>query len=426
MEFDFEKATSFIKNIKEDYEKKPLYKSRYFYNDTELKYFDIKWFNFKNNVDLSRHLWVKTRELEELRIDWVIPTYEWLCYYDWWREWYYNLLDKTKFLRPNNNPRINPNIEFLIKNLCNNQSDNIEYLLKSIIYKYTHLNDVFIPAIIFHWVGGSWKWLFMKLLWKIFWEKNTQIWLTQDNMESKFSVYSWQKLVVEFKEVSVENTVKWKRNMNKLKTIIMEDKIMIEKKWQDPVTVDNIAWFILSSNENKPVHLDGKDSWNRRFSIIRTWWKIENWKEIEEAINNEENIESFLAYLFNKFPNIQEETRILCLDNADKKELERRSETTANLFFQWFEEEYKDINIISNQERDCLIFIYRNEIWDIDDYDDSYKAKFFNANLSVKYEVVNKIIRDKKQRWYEIKKKGRPFTKEESEKILKYNNIICN
>jgi phage/plasmid-associated DNA primase len=58
--------------------------------------------------------------------------------------------------------------------------------------------------------------------------------------------------------------------MNKLKALIMEDKIMIEKKGQDAITVENIAWFIMSSNENKPVHLDNKDSGNRRFSIIKT------------------------------------------------------------------------------------------------------------------------------------------------------------
>jgi hypothetical protein len=102
--------------------------------------------------------------------------------------------------------------------------------------------------------------------------------------------------------------------------------------------------------------------------------------------------------LFKKFPNIQNETSILALDNEDKKELEKRSETTANLFFQWLEEEYKDINLITIQEREALVFMYRNEIGDIDDYDESYKAKYFNANLSVRYELVNKVIRDKKCR----------------------------
>jgi hypothetical protein len=65
---DFEKATSFINKKKEEYEKKLLYKDRYFYNDTELKYFDIKGFNFKQNIDLARHLCLKPKDLEELRI----------------------------------------------------------------------------------------------------------------------------------------------------------------------------------------------------------------------------------------------------------------------------------------------------------------------------------------------------------------------
>lgn len=416
---DFEKANSFIESVKEKYEKKAIYKERYFYDNKQMKYFDIVWFNFKNNVDLARHLMIKPKELEELRVAWVLPTYQGICYLDWWKEGYYNLLKKENILKPNNNPNIHPLIESLIKNLCNNKKENIDYLLKSILYKYTHLNDVYIPAVIFHWVGWSWKGLFVKLLSQIFWEENTQTWLTQDNMDSKFSAYSWQKLVVEFKEIMVENTIKWKKNMNKLKALIMEDKIMIEKKGQDAITVENIAWFIMSSNENKPVHLDNKDSGNRRFSIIKTWWKIENWKEIEEAIMKRENIESFLAFLFQKFPETEKETRILALENEDKEKILKQSESIWNLFFQWFEEKYPEINIITNLEREALIFFYRKEIWDLDDFEDWYKTKFFNAWLSMKYDLINTKIRDQQQRWYKINKKWRCFTKEESLKITK-------
>jgi hypothetical protein len=39
---DFEKANSFIEKIKEKYEKKAIYKERYFYDNKQMKYFDIE------------------------------------------------------------------------------------------------------------------------------------------------------------------------------------------------------------------------------------------------------------------------------------------------------------------------------------------------------------------------------------------------
>lgn len=383
----------------------PLYKDRFFYNATKMEYFDVKDFSFKTAYSLARHLFIKQKELEEARQGWVVPTYEWVCYLDWWMSWYYNLLDKSKFLTPSKTAKIHPEIEELLINLCWENMDNYEWLLKAILYKYTHLNDVLIPAVVFHGIWGTWKWLFVKLLAKIFWENNTQIWLTQDSIESRFSAYSWQKLIVEFKELSVDNTAKGKKNMNKLKTFIMEDKIQIEKKWQDPVGTENIAWFIMSSNENKPVHLDSRDSWNRRFTIMRTWksvWLEKGWK-IAEAIKDDENIENFLAYLFEMFPDIPESKNIQPLDNEDKRDLEYLSESVWNLFFRWVEKKYPNINKITNEEQKYLLDRYCVE-FDEDIWDERYKKVYFNQNLSVRYKPCVLRLWDKTKRGYKIDK----------------------
>lgn len=391
-------------NLQETTQK--LFQDRFFYNDTKTEYFDIKDFSFKTPNTLARHLYMKLKDLEDLRKNKKIPVYEWICYLDWWINWYYNLLDKSKISHPSNNPIIHDDIKLLISNICNYDETNIEWLEKAILYKYTHLNDVLIPAVVFHWVWGTWKWLFIKLLSEIFGENNTQSWLTQENIDSQFSAYSWQKLIVEFKELSVDWTAKGKKNMNKLKTFIMEEKIMIRKMRQDPISTENIAWFIMSSNDSKPLLLDSADSWNRRFTIIKTWWFIwlEIWGRIAKAIKNKNNISNFLAYLFNKFPNIKEETCILPLENEDKKDLEFLSESVANLFFQWVEKNYPNINKITNQEKEYLLESYRIEIWETEWTDERYKIQFFNSNLSIKYKPCVLRIRDKTLRWYKINK----------------------
>jgi len=404
---DLETAKKELEKPTKKEETPVLYKDRFFYNNTKMEYFDVKDFNFKWSYTLARHLFVKPKELEDIRMSRAIPTYEWICYLDGWKKWYYNLLDKSKMIHPSKKPEVHPEIKFLIDNLCNNNVENALWLLEAIIYKYTHLNDVLIPAVVFHGVWWTWKGLFVKLLEQIFWENNTQIWLTQDSLESRFSAYSWQKLIVEFQELSVDGTAKWKKNMQKLKTFIMAEKIMIEKKWQDAVWAENIAWFIMSSNEAKPVQLDSVDSWNRRWTIIKTWESIDlaRWRKIARAIEKKENIENLLAWLLDKFPEIKTKENILPLDNEDKRDLEYLSESVWNLFFKWVEEKYPDINKITNHERNYLLDMYQIDMGEKDAYyDDRYKIQYFNSNLSVRYKITSLKINWKTERWYRIEK----------------------
>jgi hypothetical protein len=62
----------------------------------------------------------------------------------------YNLFNKETILKPSQTPKLDENIEYLINNLCGNNKENALYLHKAILYKYTHLNDVRVPAIVFY------------------------------------------------------------------------------------------------------------------------------------------------------------------------------------------------------------------------------------------------------------------------------------
>ena len=182
---------------------------------------------------------------------------------------------------------------------------------------------------------------------------------------------------------------------------------MIRKMRQDPISTENIAWFIMSSNDSMPILLDSSDIWNRRFSIIKTWSQIkkDRWEKIAEAIRDKKNIENFLAALFELFPWIEKEKNIFPLENEDKKDLEFLSETAGNLFFKWIEEKYPNINRISNTEREFLLEIYRKEIGENDYNDERYKVQNINRWLSLRYKPTTLKIRWNAVRWYLIDKK---------------------
>ena len=402
---DFEKLIeNAIQLEKKDIQK--LYKNRFFYDDTNNNFFDLKKFSFLWNKTLADILFLKPKEIQDLRMEWLIPTYDWLCYYKWWKDLMYNLYSDDNLIKPSNNPVINPILYEFLASLFWYNEQNIEWIMKAILYKYTHINDVYIPAVIMHWPWWSGKWLFIKLLEQIFWKKNVLKWLWQSDINSQFTTYSGQKLIVSFNEVLVDWTANWKKNMAKLKNLIMEEEIAIEKKWQDKIFIENIAWFFLSSNESKPVQLDWSSSWNRRFTVMKTWKKLleEEWKRIEEIIMDEKNVEDFISFLFESFPNTENEKYILPLDNQDKRDLEELCDSIWNLFFKWFEEKFPNINKITNKEREILLNVYRNEISEYDNNDNRYNVVNFNSWLSFKYKKINEIIWAKKTRWYKIDK----------------------
>ena len=385
---------------------KGLYKWRILFDESKMKYTDISDWNFWycKKQDLLDFLEIKQNDLLDLKKKWSIPKYKWICYLDWWREWFYNLFDKKTLSIPNDNPHINNKIEFLIKNLCNWDKEAIEWVEKAILFKYQNLNEVIIPALLFHWIQWTWKWLFLELLKRIFWEENTQEWLTQKDLDSQFFPYHWKKLIVEINEIFVKDDQQWKKVMSKLKAIINAPKIMVEKKWVDSIAMDSIAWFILASNEPIPLHLDWWDNSNRRFTVIETGSFIpkKEWSEIKKSFTKE-NISSFISYLIKKYWQIDE---IIALDNESKKQLKDAIETESNLFFQWFEEKYPDMKYITNYERSHLFWKYRDELWiSNNNTNTNYEIKKFNEWLSFRYKKINKNFKwNQKERGYEITK----------------------
>ena len=100
-----------------------------------------------------------------------------LCYWYWWKEWYYNTMEEESIIKSpwDVEPILHPHIEYLINNICNNKKKDINWIHESILWKLTHINNVHIPALILFWQWSSGKWTFMNLLTQIFWKENTAL-----------------------------------------------------------------------------------------------------------------------------------------------------------------------------------------------------------------------------------------------------------
>lgn len=410
-------------------QKNDLYKWRIFYDETKMKYCDVSDSNFWycNKQDLADFLEIKPNDLNNLKQNWRIPKYKWLVYKDGWQEWYYNLFKKDTVIKIWKKSDCVKEIKYLISNLCNNDKQAIEWIEKAILFKYENLNEVIIPAVVFCGEQWTWKWLFLEFLTKIFWKENTQRGITQESLNSRFIPYHGKKLIVEMNELYVESTTHGKKIMNKLKALINESKIQVEKKGMDHITVDSIAWFIMSSNEKIPIKLDGWNTNDRRFTIIETGEYIPPQKgaEIYNSFT-EENVGNYLKYLQNKYWEKTLTTNdVIALDNESKRKLTEATQSVWDSFFKWLEKEFPYIKYITNHQRDILLWKYRDLIDDNDDYDNRYSIRFFNWWLGFRYEVINLKFRDwieKRERGYMIKKEVESkwyWTDEEFEELFK-------
>lgn len=213
-----------------------LFKDREICYINELtSFYDVKKKVHINSGKILDYLELNNREeLLLLRAAWTIKTYDGLVY---WKdkEWYLNILDKNSILQPNNKtPLLAPWIEKLFNSVCWWKQENIEWLEKAILYKYLNITDYNIPAVIFYWAGWTWKGTMMKLLSKIFWWENVVANLWQKDILWDFSWFNWNKLIVEFAEISSNNMNKDTQINNRLKWLIMAEKINVNKKFLQP------------------------------------------------------------------------------------------------------------------------------------------------------------------------------------------------
>lgn len=318
------------------------FKDTYIYVKTKAKYYWVEKRIFFSPNDICNNLNISLKELRDMRSTWIIEEFNDITYQQWGKKGCYNLLDECIILEPSSTPTLHPHIKELVENVCWHKQENIEYLHKAILYKHSHINDFTIPAIVFYGHWGSGKGTIISLLGTIFWEGNILANLWQRDLTGSFDTYKGQKLIVEFAEIATHNTHTDISVLNKLKNIIWAEKINVNEKGVKQYQTENIAWFFISSNSNKPLQLDDKDKGNRRFTIIKSNSRLENGKGINETIRDEKAVADYLAWLYQEYPDVPTLHSLEALDNEDKRELEERSQNEANQFWDWLEGNFPD------------------------------------------------------------------------------------
>lgn len=374
------------------------------------KFYDFLTHSYCSVQDLSFVLNVEPKEVGKMFLDGRIPKFYDICYRDGGKKWYFNIFNKDSLIIPSNTPKIHEDIKLFIENLGNGKEENYNWIHKAILYKYTHLNDEKVPALIIHsdqWVG---KGTFLNFLKKIFWDENTQEKLTGRSIVSWFDSYLGNKMIVEIDELETKGMTEKEiyQLSNRIKSMVFAKTISVNPKNVSEYTTDNLAWFIITSNDIKPLNIEKSD---RRYSIIEGWRPMDQIDPTlgsrlnDEIFENTENIQNYLAWLFQEFPEVLEQKRIFPLDNEDKRYIQKISQNPTEEFFNWFCEKFPKIWKISAREKKFFVEMYRNEVWETDNSYDYIYEKTFNRNLPRGIKYGNTSIRGKSPKGYTIENK---------------------
>ena len=382
---------------------------RFLYLRNPLEYFDKDQWCIVSKEKIMNHVWVTGKELFNMRRDKQISELIDTCYWYGGKEGYHNTMDESQILCDpwSAEPKLHPHIKALVDNIGNNKKENIDWLHKAILFKLTHVNNVHIPAVVLFWSGWSWKGTWVNFLSHLFGNDNTLKWLKQKDLEGTHDSFAGDKIIVEFHELSSQNTAQDKKMLDRMKSMIWEEWITVRRMYRDTEPVRNIAWFQMSSNHKIPIQLDSKHSGNRRFTIIKTGDRLDSAMAIQmnnKTFKNKEILLEYVAWLYQTYPDIPKLTSFQALDNEDKRNLEDTTEWIANLFFEWFELKYPLIWKIKTKQMKLLIEAFRSETDDEEYWDPKYRKKNFEGSLSHKYEKKPFKIAGVAHRWFVIKK----------------------
>ena len=104
---------------------------------------------------------------------------------------------------------------------------------------------------------------------------------------------------------------------------------------------------------------------------------------MNKSLRDREVVSNYLAWLLEKYPEVADYKKLDALDNEDKRELEERSQSDANQFWEWFEENFPSSpNKLTHYEVENHIVLYCDE-HDLD-YKDLMKYFWHNSKYPKK------------------------------------------
>ena len=207
-------------------------------------------------------------------------------------------VDKGKFV-PYNKEIVNPLLDFILTQICNGNVENYNYLLSWIKHIYETPNNKTMTCIILYSnTHGTGKGTFMNfLIDMVFGNHISSMGYGLEKILGRFNSLLENKVFIGVDEMQSKSRGEYSIDNEKLKNIIVEDKIQIERKNFPTYDSNNHLNFMINTNNLGIVRIDGSD---RRFVPIQVKEDTrteEYWDEIRDNCINKEVAKQFINYL---------------------------------------------------------------------------------------------------------------------------------
>tara|TARA_R110002124_G_scaffold261447_1_gene427317 strand:+ start:1333 stop:3699 length:2367 start_codon:yes stop_codon:yes gene_type:complete len=200
---------------------------------------------------------------------------------------------------PNNvDKKIAPLLDVLL-NLCEGNQKNLDFLIHYLAHRVQKPQEKLPYAIIFTGRQGTGKDTLLYAMGKIF---GSQYVNSDSNLQNFVGTHAeglCEKLMVAFNESQANKSFSVE---GIIKTLITEDTISINKKYQSPYKAKNICSILIFSNKQNPIKFDST-SQDRRFIAWKTTDKYAHkkyhkwWTGLYNSLSSDSFISSWYYYL---------------------------------------------------------------------------------------------------------------------------------
>jgi hypothetical protein len=207
-------------------------------------------------------------------------------------------VDKGKFV-PYERKKVKPLNNFIYSQICNDDKENYNYLLSWIKHIYeTPSKKTMTTIILYSNTHGTGKGTFMNfLIDMVFGSHISSMGYGLEKILGRFNSLLENKVFIGVDEMKSKNRGEYSIDNEKLKNIIVEDKIQIERKNFPTYDSNNHLNFMINTNNLGIVRIDGSD---RRFVPIQVKEDTrteEYWDEIRENCITKDIAKHFIHYL---------------------------------------------------------------------------------------------------------------------------------
>lgn len=155
--------------------------------------------------------------------------------------------------------KIEPFLSFIKDIIADNDNNVYDYILKWISYIIQNPGKRTNVCLILTGGHGTGKTTFINTICELFGRYSKTNSQRLDDIIGSFNGIIENKMIVVINELSVVGHINKKSIYNKLKSLISDDKIIINRKGIDQYSVDNVSNFIICSNDFNPIMIENDD-----------------------------------------------------------------------------------------------------------------------------------------------------------------------